>query len=38
MTPYPPKETYEAIRQASLGSIEELLDMTLQYTTLTKLN
>lgn len=37
MTPYPPKETYEAIRQASLGSIEELLDMTLQYTTLTKL-
>jgi hypothetical protein len=38
MTPYPPKETYEAIRQASLGGIEELLDMTLQYTTLTKLN
>jgi hypothetical protein len=37
MTPYPPKETFFAIRKMCLGKIETLKDMTLQQTTLTKL-
>ena len=37
MTPYPPKETFFAIRQMCLGKIETLKDMTLQQSTLTKL-
>ncbi len=38
MTPYPPHETFRYIRQTCLGKIEELHEMTLQETTLTKLN
>ena len=37
LTPYPPKQTYAAIRQMSLGKIETLKDMQLQESTLTKL-
>jgi hypothetical protein len=37
MTPYPPRETYQAIRRLGLGKIETLKDMTLQESTLTKL-
>jgi hypothetical protein len=37
LTPYPPKQTYQAIRQMSIGKIETLKDMQLQETTLTKL-
>ena len=37
LTPYPPKKTYAAIRQMSLGKIETLKDMQLQESTLTKL-
>jgi hypothetical protein len=37
MTPYPPRETFYAIRKLALGKIEELHDMSLQESTLTKL-
>ena len=37
ITPYPPRQTYLALRKACLGKIETLKDMTLQETTLTKL-
>jgi len=37
MTPYPPKETFHAIRRLSLGKIEALRDMSLRESTLTKL-
>lgn len=37
ITPYAPRETYKALRQACLGKIETLKDMTLRETTLTKL-
>ena len=37
MTSYPARKTYLAIRQACLGKIETLKDMTLQESTLTKL-
>ena len=37
MTPYPARETFQAIRRLSMGKIETVKDMTLQETTLTKL-
>lgn len=37
MTPYPPRETFHAIRRLSLGKIESLRDMSLRESTLTKL-
>ena len=37
MTPYPPNETFLAIRKLCLGKIETLKDMILQQSTLTKL-
>ena len=37
MTPYPPHDTFKAIRRMCLGKIETLKDMTLQQSTLTKL-
>ena len=37
MTPHSPKNTFNALRQACLGKIETLKDMTLRETTLTKL-
>ena len=37
MTPYPPRETFQAIRAMSLGKIDTLKDVTLQQSTLTKL-
>ena len=37
MTPYPPRKTFQAIRQMCLGKIETLKDMQLQESTLTKL-
>jgi len=37
MTPYPPRDTFQAIRRLSIGHIETLKDMTLRETTLTKL-
>jgi hypothetical protein len=37
MTPYAPRETYKSLRQACLGKIETLKDMTLRESTLTKL-
>lgn len=37
MTPYPPHDTFRAIRQMCLGEIETLKDMMLQQSTLTKL-
>jgi hypothetical protein len=37
MTPYPPRETFHAIRRLSLGKIEALRDMSLRESTLTKL-
>jgi hypothetical protein len=37
MTPYPPRETFQAIRQISLGKIDTLKDVSLQQSTLTKL-
>lgn len=38
MTPNAPLETFKAIRNASVGQIEELSDMTLQTATLTKVS
>jgi hypothetical protein len=38
LTPYPPRDTYLAIRRLCLGKIDEMKDMQLQETTLTKLN
>jgi hypothetical protein len=38
MTPHTPLETFKAIRNASVGQIEELSDMTLQTATLTKVS
>ncbi len=38
MTPYPPIESFNAVRKMCLGKIETLKDMTLQQTTLTKLH
>ena len=37
MTPYPPRETFQAIRTMGLGKIDTLKDVTLQQSTLTKL-
>jgi hypothetical protein len=37
MTPHSPHDTFKAIRQACLGKIETLKDMTLRESTLTKL-
>jgi hypothetical protein len=37
MTPHSPYDTFKAIRQACLGKIETLKDMTLRESTLTKL-
>ena len=37
MTPYPPRETFQAIRQMAMGKIDTLKDVTLQQSTLTKL-
>jgi hypothetical protein len=37
MTPHSPNDTFKAIRQACLGKIETLKDMTLRESTLTKL-
>lgn len=37
MTPYPPRDTFHAIRRLALGHIETLKDMSLRETTLTKL-
>ena len=37
LTPYPPKQTYTALRRACLGKIETLKDMTLRESTLTRL-
>ena len=37
MTPKPPHDTFRALRQACLGKIETLKDMTLRDSTLTKL-
>lgn len=36
VTPYPPKKTFQAIRQLSLGKIEELQEMTIVDSSLTK--
>jgi hypothetical protein len=38
MTPQAPAETFKAIRNVSVAQIEELLDMTLQTATLTKVS
>jgi hypothetical protein len=38
MTPYAPKETFTTIRNTCVSEIEELLDMTLQLNTLTKVS
>lgn len=38
LTPYPPKDTYYAIRRLCIGKIEELKEMQLQESTLTKLS
>lgn len=38
LTPYPAKQTFDAIRQICLGKIETLRDMSYRQTTLTKLN
>lgn len=37
MTPYPPRNTFHAIRRLAMGKIETLHDMTLRESTLTKL-
>ena len=37
MTPYPARETFQAIRRMAMGKIETVKDMTLHETTLTKL-
>lgn len=37
LTPYPPRETYKAIRTMCLGKIETLESMELQESTLTKI-
>ena len=37
MTPYPPRETFQAIRQMAMGKIDTLKDVSLQQSTLTKL-
>ena len=37
MTPYPPRETFQAIRTLAMGKIDVLKDVTLQQSTLTKL-
>ena len=37
MTPYPPRDTFHAIRKICMGKIETLHDMTLRESTLTKL-
>jgi hypothetical protein len=37
MTPYPPRDTFHAIRRLCIGKIETLHDMTLRESTLTKL-
>ena len=37
MTPYPARETFQAIRRLAMGKIETLKDMTLRESTLTKL-
>jgi hypothetical protein len=38
MTPYPPRDSFTAIRQMCLGKIETLKDMQFIETTLTKLH
>ena len=38
MTPYAPKETFTTIRNTCVSEIEDLLDMTLQLNTLTKVS
>lgn len=38
MTPYPPRESFKAIRQMCLGKIETLKDMQFLETTLIKLH
>jgi hypothetical protein len=38
MTPHAPKNTFTAVRNACVGQIEELVEMTLQTTTLTKVS
>ena len=38
LTPYPPKQTFDAIRQISLGKIETLTDLSYRHSTLTKLS
>ncbi len=37
LTPYPPRKSYQAVRQLSLGKIETLHDVQLVETSLTKL-
>jgi hypothetical protein len=37
MTPYPPRDTFHAIRRLCIGKIETLRDMSLRESTLTKL-
>lgn len=37
MTPYPARETFQAIRRLAMGKIESVKDIILQQTTLTKL-
>jgi hypothetical protein len=37
MTPYPPRQTFQAIRRLAMGKIETVKDMTLRESTLTKL-
>jgi hypothetical protein len=37
MTPYPPRNTFHAIRRLCMGKIETLHDMILRESTLTKL-
>lgn len=38
ITPYPPKDTFLAIRRLCIGKIEEIKDMQILETTLTKLS
>ena len=38
LTPYPPRQTFDAIRQISLGKIETLTDLSYRQSTLTKLS
>lgn len=38
LTPYPPRDTYHAIRRLCIGKIEELKEMQLQESSLTKLS